>query len=194
VGKSEFRALKVSFNDVIGRLKKKVRIIYDKILRISGDEMIGRKNRYRFKRIISTIPLPELYALYGIHRTFNYRPIGYRFSSLDQSFFFAETFKDYDYVYFPEMKYPYYRVTRVSQGFIYEFTYNPFIKYPRGVIWQEIGKILPTMRTVPPTENIILLGRFAEWNDDIMFHHVLQRLTALDLSKKDVQAVHGVQL
>ena len=193
IGKSSFTALKVSFSDVIEKLRQRVKIIQDKILRITADEMFGLKGKYKYRKIISTIPLPELYSLCRIYRTFNYRPIGYNFVTFDEALIRESTF-NYDYVYYPELKYPQYRITKVSRGFVYEYCYSPFIKYPIRTIWHDMGKILPTLRAVSPSKKIILLGRFAEWNDNIMFHHILQKLSALDLSKEDVQVIRGVQL
>jgi hypothetical protein len=146
IGRNSFRALKVTFDDVIKKLLQKVEIHVDKIYKISKNVMYGMNRTYKFKQLISTIPLPSLYALYGVHISFNYVPVGYCFSNFDESFFFAETFGDFNYVYFPERKYPYYRVTKVDGGFVYEFTYNYKIKYPKGMIWQEFGKILPACR------------------------------------------------
>ena len=175
---------------MISILLKKVSIIQDEIIRIIDNTLYG-KGKYRFNTLISTIPLPRLYELYGVHKTFNYRAIGYAFSTIDESFFFAMTFDDYDYVYFPEMIYPYYRVTKISEGFVYEFIYNPLIKYPRKIIWQDFGKILPPFRVKPPTENVITLGRFSEWDDNILYQDVLKKVYSLREVAQDVQGVQG---
>jgi hypothetical protein len=179
MGKGGFTALTVTYEELIRALKDKILFVEDRIVGIEGNTLIGERGKYGFKTLISTIPLPSLYGLFGISLAVRYRGIGYRFSSPEESFFFAETFGDYDYVYFPELKYPYYRVTRVRGGFVYEFPENPEIKYPNGMIWQKIGKILPPYGIEPPREDIILLGRYGAWDDRILLQDVIRKCLSL---------------
>jgi len=191
IGRGSFKALSTSFNDVIDRLSGKVEVIIDYIKKISGNTLHGEKGDYKFRVLISTIPLPRLYELYSLHPPFRYISIGYCFSSFDESFFLAQTFGDFDYVYFPERKYPYYRITKTDEGFVYEFVYDEKLTYPDGMVWQEFGKILPPTFG-PPADNVILLGRFGKWIDDYLFQDVLRDIKCI-LSEKavhDVQAVH----
>jgi hypothetical protein len=192
ITEGSFEALYITFNNIIKKLSEKVEIIEDRIYRINRNTLYGMRKNYRFKKLISTIPLPKLYSLYGLSSLFRYIPIGYCYSTLDESFFFAETFRDFDYVYFPERKYPYYRVTKVVGGFVYEFTYNYENKYPREIIWQEFGKILPSSNIRPPRNNVILLGRFGKWKDNYLFQDVLKDILLL-ASEKAVQDVQAVQ-
>jgi hypothetical protein len=196
IREGSFKALKTSFSELIKKLEPKVKIIKDTIVKISGNTMFGLNGSYTFKKLISTISLPKLCELYGIRKTFNYIPIGYLFSDFNESFFFTETFGDFDYVYFPEIKYSYYRITKAENGFVYEFAASQKIKYqyPKNVIWQEYGKILPTSSISSPRSDVILLGRFGKWKDDCLFQDVLKDIKKLLSAKEVVQDVQGVQI
>ena len=177
IGMGSFNALKTSFSELIKVLEPKVEIVKDMIFKISGNTLFGVNGTYTFKKLISTIPLPELCELYEMKVGFNYVSIGYLFSDFDESFFFTETFGDFDYVYFPERMYPYYRVTKVDKGFVYEFASPDKMRclFSQNCVWQKYGKILDN-RIPDFPKNIILLGRYGEFNDDIMYHDVLSKL------------------
>lgn len=175
----EFTALTASMEEVVKKLVKKVRVIIDDIVKIEPGALIGQHRKYKYDFLVSTIPAPEFFRLWGIPCVLRYRPIGYYFSPPDVSFFFAATFGRRDYVYFPELHIPYYRVTRVSGGFVYEYPEIAADKAPEGTVWQKYGKILPPFGAQPPAENVFFVGRYAEWNDELLLHDVIRKCREL---------------
>jgi hypothetical protein len=188
VGEGPFKALKTSFPELIKKLSERTEVIIDTIYEIRRSELLGEKGTYGFSKLISTIPLPRLYSLFGKPSSrWRYVSVMYCLSRWVEPPHPVEAFDDFDYVYFPEREYPYYRVTKTEEGFVYEYALLQGVPTDAGDItaWgdntiiQRYGKILPPYRLPPPAKNVYLLGRYGEWDDDVLLQDVVRRCIGL---------------
>ena len=161
---------KTQISKIIRALVKEIKIIKDKVIRITPEEIVTEKSRYEYSEIISTIPAPVFWKLYGQEKNLKYIP---------ETFVLSNTtpIKDpnlhWDLIYFLDKNIPYTRVNKYRGGkYLYEFT--------GGMSKTEIKKLLPELNilhlfkdpygivvtdlnNIPPPK-VRFLGRFATWN------------------------------
>lgn len=161
---------KTQISKIIRALAKEIKIIKDKVIRITPEEIVSEKSRYEYSEIISTIPAPVFWKLYGQEKNLKYIPETFVLSS-------TTPIKDpdlhWDLIYFLDKNIPYTRVNKYGgDKYLYEFT--------GGMSKTEVKKLLPELNilhlfkdpygivvtdlnNIPPSK-VRFLGRFATWN------------------------------
>lgn len=168
--------LEFSFVDLIAKLKKKVNVIKDKVIRITDTEIICENSGYEYDHLVSTIPANFFWDMY--HRQKNIK-----FESKPVTFVLSDTepaaLKDstYDMLYVIDKKYKYNRISKKPSErdktiVLYEFTgklaKEEVSKYlPKGAKILEYyidyaGVIFSNSNNIAPN-NVTFLGRFATW-------------------------------
>ncbi|RJR29240.1 hypothetical protein C4564_02780 [Candidatus Microgenomates bacterium] len=171
---------KIPLDKVIKALAKEVKIVKDKVVRITENEIITEKGRYRYTDLISTIPAPVFWKIYGRERNLK---------SLPETFVLAKsnpvekTSLYWDLVYFLDKKVPYTRVNRYSNdSYLYEFTgelNKTQIKklLPKAeilnVYTDRYGIVITDLNNIPPP-NVRFVGRFATWNHTCKVQDVIK--------------------
>jgi len=177
--KTELKTIDIDINDFLSRLKENVKFISDEIIAIKGKKLIGKDNTYNYNKLVSTIPLPKLLSLLNMSsKNLIYSPI----------FFFKTKIydekilnSDYDYFYVIDENIYIYRITKQPDStYICESLYPSFMTNWRTTLLSirraEFGKILEGSPPDLSSKNIILLGRFAEWNSKIRTHDVIKKI------------------
>lgn len=157
-------------NKIVSSICKNINIIKDRVLRITEKELITENSRYEYTDVVSTIPAPIFWKLYGKKKKLGYLP---------ETFVLSETNPvptssiHWDLIYFLDRDIPYTRVSRhEGRDFLYEFTGElnredlnkilPDLKV-KQIYTDPFGVIITDLNNVPPP-NIRFIGRFATWN------------------------------
>ena len=171
---------KISLDKVIRALAKEVRVIKDKVIRITAEEIVTEKGRYKYTELISTIPAPVFWALYGEEKQLKYFPEVFVLSKTSP---IPESSIYWDLVYFIDKNIPYTRVNKYSnESYLYEFTGD--------ISKKEIAKLLPKLEVISiytdpygivitdlnniPPPNVRFVGRFATWNHTYKVQDVIK--------------------
>jgi hypothetical protein len=190
-GKNEIDYYDDDWNDIISLLiKRNYPPIMGEILKIDiRQKLLSIKNPssskieiLKYDNLISTLPAPLFYKLSGI------KPLeDFKYASK----IFVMTTKrnidigDYDYVYFPEKRYGFHRITKIgNERMCIEYTLiNPNNENDRISHWCKlsyktssikIGQIISG--SIEKFDNIEFLGRYAEWNHDVKINDVIQKM------------------
>lgn len=175
---------KISLDRVIRALTREVRVIKDKVVRITEDQIITEKFRYRYTDLISTIPAPIFWKLYGREKSLKYLPETF---VLTRSNPLINTNLYWDLAYFLDKNLPYTRVNKHSDNlYLYEFTgevgKNELKKmFPKmeilNIFTDQFGIIVTDLNNIPPP-NIRFVGRFATWNHSYKIQDIIKDSTA----------------
>jgi len=151
-------------------LAKEVRVIKDRVVKITSEEIVTEKGRYRYTELISTIPAPVFWELYGEEKQLKYFPETFVLSKTNPV---PESSIYWDIVYFIDKNIPYTRVSKYSNElYLYEFTgeisKKEIVKLlPKleviSIYTDPYGVVITDLNNVPPP-NVRFVGRFATWN------------------------------
>jgi len=183
--------LKISVKKIIETLAQKTNSIKDKVIRITQDEIITEKSRYKYTELALTIPAPIFWRLYGQEKNLKYLP---------ETFVLTKTnpikeknnLLHWDLVYFLDQNIPYTRVNRHDKdSFLYEFTgkigKKEIKKLLPGVevihtFTDPYGIVVTDLNNIPPPK-IRFIGRFATWNHTNKIQDVIRdSLTRYDFT------------
>lgn len=161
---------KISLDKVIRALAKEVKILKDKVIRITDEELITERSRYKYTKLISTIPAPIFWKLYGSDKYLKY---------LSETFVLSKTNPVpendiyWDLMYFIDKKISYTRVNKYTNDtYLYEFTGDITKKEIVKMIpnfevlntyTDPFGIVITDLNNIPPP-NVRFIGRFATWN------------------------------
>lgn len=192
-GDTEIKAYNIPMDHLLGALRRNIEsIMYGEVHKID----INKKTLYLldgtkvlYKKLISTIPL--VYLVKSVQKPDSdhllYSSTLYilcKNTELD--------LKDFDYVYYPEAKYPYHRITKIGPDlangrtlYVMETnaseTENIFKALPKEFdilddYRKEVGQILNS-KDIPLKEyqGIKLIGRYAQWSHSIRISEVIKR-------------------
>ncbi|MFZ5932530.1 MAG: hypothetical protein ACOYT7_00370 [Patescibacteria group bacterium] len=179
---------------IIKALAKEVKIIKDKVIRITPEEIVTEKARYEYSEIVSTIPAPVFWELYGRKRDLKYIPETF-LSETNQT-------KDYnlhwDLIYFLDKNVPYTRVNKYKENkYLYEFTGAVSKTEARKLLpnlnilhlfVDPYGIIITDLNNIPPPK-VRFLGRFATWNHS----HKIQDVVRESLARYDFVSLWNKQ-
>jgi len=154
---------------------KRTRIKLCQIEGISFDRREVRTNKGKFlfyNDLISTLPAHIFFSVIN-RRDIEFLARGKRFEERTASEY---DIKNYDYVYFPEQKIKELRITKQSsEKYIHEYTWRPLVdeKKEGGIV--SYAYILEPKK-IPKVKGVKFVGRYAEWNDELLIHNVIERL------------------
>lgn len=160
----------VDLDIIISKLSQGIDIIYDKVIRITKDEIITEGRRYPYSELVSTIDAPTFWRLYGEQKDFNFYPATYVYSDTNP---LKGEQHHFDLIYFLDPSVKYTRVNKYKDDrFLYEFTgsmhmkdlkkYHPEIN-PLHHYIDDLGIIMTDLNNIPP-QKVRFVGRFATWN------------------------------
>lgn len=179
--------LDIDYQLLISKLQKRVKIINDKAIRITPEEIICEKSRYPYNQLISTVPAPVFWKLYKEERNLTSMPVTFVVSKTNP---LPTVNTNWDLVYFGDQKLPYSRVNLMKDGlYLYEFTG----KIEKDEIKRKLpdlniskyfcdtnGIVKSDLNNIPPPK-VRFLGRFATWDHRIKIQEVIrQSLTQYD--------------
>ncbi|MBZ4649284.1 hypothetical protein [Thermosipho sp. (in: thermotogales)] len=198
-GKNEILYYDVNFKDIIQKILSNIKICHLTVKQIKHDviSFFDVSTRIKYEHIVSTIPAPTFCMIYGndIKEVKKYIDIRRQLRFLNKQFvlvdkkYVAEELGDFDYVYFPENKQPYNRITKVNdQLAVVEFTNVKKNKAPifsdiKGYEYIDIGQIQGGVIQEP--DKIMFLGRYAEWNHKIKTQDIVKKSIEFRNNKGD---------
>ena len=176
--------LDINYQLLISKLLKKVRIINDKSIRITSEEIICEKSRFYYNQLISTIPAPVFWKLYRNEKHLESIPVTFVVSKTNP---LLKEKKAWDLVYFGDKEIPYSRVNFTRDGmYLYEFSG----KYEKDEIqrmlpdisivshWYDLNGIVKSdLNNIHPPK-VRFLGRFATWDHRIKIQDVIKQSIA----------------
>lgn len=179
--------LDIDYQLLISKLEKRVKVINDKAIRITSDEIVCEKSRYQYNQLISTVPAPIFWKLYKEEKDLTSIPVTFVVSKTNP---LPTVSPNWDLIYFGDEKLPYSRVNVTKDGsYLYEFTgkiekedikrklpnlnISKYFCDPNGIVKSDLNNI--------PPPKVRFLGRFATWDHRIKIQDVIkQSLTQYD--------------
>jgi len=155
------------------------RIVDAKAVNITDDMIdLDSGESVKYSHLVSTIPAPVFWKIYSGECA--EKKIFHSNSLFVQTMEYA-TWLNMGYpeltdkfiCYFPESKYPFDRVGRLENLYGDNLFIEGSVKFAKSVEIENARLIRNYGNTAPPL--IMFLGRYAEWNPDIMVHHVVAR-------------------
>jgi hypothetical protein len=177
--------LDTDFSIVIKKLSEKANVINDFIVKITDDEIIGQNGSYKYEKLVSTIPSKMFWAMFN-NESFpkisspdlKAMPVTFVVTNEKPKWYDDK----YEMIYIAEDFY----FTRVSKRGDNEYTFEFTGIMPEDIFERYYGiKIkkyfinkfgrIHSITNKPPKENIIFLGRFAEWIHSSKIQHVIKK-------------------
>jgi len=181
--KKEFESYIVDLSEIIDDLVNSIKneTMIGKITKIDTDnkKVYVGKYEYEYDELVSTIPLNIFLFLSGKEE------LAKQYLSFPTTFILMKNnddcpfvdFKDYDYVYVSEEKYPFHRITKTKEGFVYEYKgdINSLNINQKDKEVLKVGQLVQNDNNIK-FENVSFLGRFAEWKHNILINDVLKKI------------------
>ena len=177
----KFEVIDYPFADVVAKIYQVTadRIIEDEIISIDLEHkrLIGIFDEYEYKKLICTIPLPELSTLAGIKTKLRWKPIIVNLQN--QKDVGVDIYSvDFDYVYL--MGRQPYRITKLIEPYVVaEYTTKDV---PRALCTKIIpyGKIIEGKAPDLSEFDVYLVGRFARWDKNYKVHDAIRDVKKLE--------------
>lgn len=154
-------------------------VIVGTVGKITDEYIEAEGTRHEYDRLISTIPAPIFWKLYGEPREFPYKPIT-NFVTATKPGVFHDKFH---MVYYDDSV-PFSRITHLQGKYAVELTGN-MTKQNFQEVYPELGEVdmlhIPFGRiqsvpeNKPPNDRILFLGRFSEWKFGNTLEHSLMK-------------------
>lgn len=187
--KSEFDSFDISTNDLLEIIKPKLknRIIFNKIAKISCQRKTVKNQdskKYQYLKLVSTIPLNIFLNLAG------YKWLSNQFKSHPTTFILSDRqpvlipdFQDFDYVYFSEPHILYHRITKTSDGFVFEFKGDNISKmaFEKDRVILPVGQLIQNEYDLD-IQNVKFFGRYAKWQHGLLVNDLLKEIYAAERS------------
>lgn len=177
--------LSTDFDELLKRLSKKVKVVNDYVTGIDSKKIYGQNGEYYYKSLVSTMPARLFWKAWTMDGNaflekspdLKSTPITFIVSELKYPWYDDK----YEMIYIAE-DYYFTRVSSRKNEYVYEFTgimpEDVFKKlYSENVSKYYINKFgrIHTSENKPPQDNIIFLGRFAEWHHSSKIQHVIKK-------------------
>ncbi|HSX28378.1 MAG TPA: hypothetical protein VLF60_02915 [Candidatus Saccharimonadales bacterium] len=160
---------KVSTAQLIKLLAKHTTFMKDRVIRITADEIVTEKKRLEYDELISTIPAPVFWKLYGEPKKLQYLPETFIVSKTAPV---QENKVPWDLIYFLDKETPFTRVNKHKGGqYLYEITGAMSEKEVRKHLpdldiqycyTDPYGLLMTDLNNIPPPK-VRFVGRFATW-------------------------------
>jgi len=179
---TEFEAFDIGPNEIIDILTKKIKndILIKKVQKINySDKTLKTISSEKYNKLYVTIPKNIFLFLSGhpeIAKEFESHPTTFILVSKKNKYI-LKGFEKFDYVYFSEPKYPYHRVTKVEQGYVFEYRGDKIAKM-KGEIDRHVmyvGQLIENQNKMK-FEDITFFGRYAEWKHGIKVNDLLKKI------------------
>jgi len=179
--KTEFDSYDISINKIIEKIKIEDRVLLEKVnnINLENKKIITNSTEITFDKLVSTIPLNTFLYLAdrsNITNQFKSYPTTFVLSSNYKNCPFND-FKDFDYVYFSEEKYPFHRITKTEKGLVFEFKGDviyPIINEKDRII-MKVGQLIQNDLNIN-FENVNFFGRYGCWKHKIKINDLLKEL------------------
>jgi len=185
-GKNTIEYFDIDWNEIVSVLVNSIKKepIIGKIEFIETDNKslgINTENGpllLNYKNIVSTIPAPIFFSIASTKPKISLKCVPKIFFIVSNSYI---DIGDYDYVYFPEDKYDFHRISNVGNGKVaIEYTthsklrniVNKWTHYTTQYFSMPIGQIQDGK--VQNIDSISFLGRYASWNHDIKTDDIIK--------------------
>jgi len=187
-GSNYMNTLGVDLKELLDRLSKHSRIVTGKIVNITdkyikvdvSNETESKLIELEYDKLVSTIPAPDFWKLYGEIREFKYLPITTIITENKPSFFDDR----YEMIYYDETV-PFSRVSHIDNKYALEFTGKiskdefqkrfPELKVASYFV-TEYGRIFENEENTPPQRNMTFSGRFSKWKYGITVEWVIKQV------------------
>lgn len=180
--------LEFSMGDLITKLKEKVKIIAERIIRITDKEIITESSNYEYTNIVSTLPANIFWKIYHKPKQLELKSKPVTFVLCDKEPSMGENV-NYDMIYVLDKNIKYTRISkkpgeRDEKKILYEFTgefsKDEVAKYlPVGsnILEYYIDKqaIIYTDKNNIAPKDILFVGRFAEFSHSLKTQDVLKQ-------------------
>ena len=174
--------LDVDLSKVIEKLKEKNTIIEDKIIRITNDEIITERTKYKYSDIVSTINGKVFESLCYNTNSLSLKNKSITLVLCDKLPIELEGI-NFDLCYFIDDKYKFTRINKRGTEYLYEFSeciseedVKKYLPVDSNVLQYHVdnnGIIITNKNNIPP-RNIKFLGRFAQWDHTIKIQDVIK--------------------
>jgi hypothetical protein len=141
---------------------------------------------FPYESLISTIPAPDFWKMYGPTKRFRWLPVTYAYSPTPP---FGASEKNWDLLYLVDNEPPYTRVNynKDTNNYLYEFTGEIQIKEIQQlcpgmeVSYHHIDRygVIRSKAENRPPNRVQFVGRFATWNHDYRIQDSLDAAIAL---------------
>jgi len=181
--KKEFEFYDINLSIIIDELEKRIKnnIIIDTVSKIDIEKNIIFINdrEIQFSNLISTIPQNIFLSIS------NKEELAKKYKSFPTTFILIKDdslcpfkdFKEYDYVYISEEKYPFHRITKTKNGLVFEYKGDD-IQIQKNEIEREVLKIGQIVEndTNVDFKNISFFGRYGCWKHKILINDLLKEI------------------
>lgn len=176
-----------SFSELISKILEKVKVINDKVIRITDKEIITENTSYEYSEIVSTINANIFWKLYYKTKDIEFKSKPITFVLCDSEFSNIKG-ATYDMLYVIDDDYKMNRIskkpgTRNTANLLYEFTGVYDINEVKNYLPQktkilehyiDYGGIVFTDKNNIPPKNVRFVGRFATYNHSDKLQDVLK--------------------
>lgn len=181
--KTKFDSFNIDVVEIINKIKEKMsnESILEKAIKIDIDnKLITTKSKIiKYSNLISTIPLNTfLFLCNKIKEAKQYK-------SYPTTFIYQNTYKecpfndfqDYDYVYVSEPEYLFHRITKITNGLVYEHKGDlvPISINDTDRVVMKIGQLVQNNIKIE-YKNIKFCGRYAKWQHNLLVNDLLKEL------------------
>lgn len=140
-------------------------------------EFIGKRkfDLTKYDLIINTIPANVFFKIAGIKHNFEFLPKTFVYAKNFTPQIIPISLEKYSYVYCAMLGSQLTRISRTKNVFCLE--YAGILK---NKVWQEIERMVLSVGQIitqkpPYPDNVIPIGRYAEWNDDLLIQDVVKK-------------------
>jgi len=181
--KNEYDSYDIELSEIIENLERKIHneIILGKVTKIDleNNKLIIDEKEIEYSKLISTIPINVFLFLAGktdeAKQYVSYPTTFILSDNLDNAPF--KDFGEYDYVYISDEKYPFHRITKTKDGFVYEYkgdmSSTSLGQKDREVL--KVGQLVENDKKVE-FDNVNFLGRYATWKHNILINDLLKEI------------------
>jgi len=180
---TEFDAFDVGVDEIVEILKSKIsnKIILERAEKIDpiNKEVLLKSGSLKYVNLISTIPMNVFLFLCGrsdIAKMFMSYPTTFIYSEMLERCPFND-FQGFDYVYDSSQEHAYHRLTKVTDGVVFEYKGDDIktLEYEKDRVEMKVGQLIQT-NIVIRLDNVEFFGRYATWNHGIKTNELLKQL------------------
>lgn len=181
--KNEFECydidMNIVINHIIGLLQNTIYLEKINKIDIVNKHLEINNNIIKFDNIVSTIP-KNIFLMLSDNKD-----KAEKYKSFPTTFVLKkdtkdcpfDVFKEYDYVYVSEKKYPFHRITKTKEGVVYEYK-GDNIEKSYNEVDREILKVGQLIQNEEKIEfnNVTFFGRYGKWKHNILINDLIKEI------------------